>query len=83
MGIFSIFSQSIHDLINLGSIHSYICMLITNEKELQLDILDKDIMVTNPLAYSLVVRKVFKDYSILMVTFFIVIFIEKCDHGSR
>lgn len=58
-------------------------MLITNEKELQADTLDKDIMVTNPLGHSLNVRKVFKDYSILMVTFFMVIFMEKCDHGSR
>ncbi|XP_021629643.1 uncharacterized protein LOC110627604 [Manihot esculenta] len=66
MGIFSIFGRSVHALIDPGSTHSYICIPITNKKELQADILDQDIVVTNPLGHSVVVSKVFKDCPILI-----------------
>ncbi|XP_021600704.1 uncharacterized protein LOC110606259 [Manihot esculenta] len=66
MGTFSIFGQSVHALIDPGSTHSYICMPITTKEELQADILDQDIVVTNPLGHSVVVSKVFKDCPILI-----------------
>ncbi|XP_043808209.1 uncharacterized protein LOC110609389 isoform X1 [Manihot esculenta] len=66
MGIFSIFGQSVHALIDPGSTHSYICIPVSNKKELQADILDQDIVVTNPLGHSVVVSKVFKDCPILI-----------------
>lgn len=42
------------------------CMSIIYEKELQVDTLDQNIVVTNCFSYNIVVRKVYKYYPILI-----------------
>ncbi len=45
---------------DLGSIHSYICIKLPIEKGILEEESDQDILVTNPLGHSEVVNKVYK-----------------------
>ncbi|KAL5752232.1 hypothetical protein ACOSQ2_022739 [Xanthoceras sorbifolium] len=66
VGKFSIFDIPIHALIDPGSTHSYIYATIPSLGNLQMSRTEHDILVTNPLGYSVVVNKVYRDCPIMI-----------------
>ena len=60
-GNFQIFDTTVHALIDPGSTHSYICSDIPNLGKLPRSETGYDILVTNPLDYSVIVNKVYRD----------------------
>ena len=61
---FTIFDTIVHALIDLGSTHSYICTDIPCLGNLPRSETEYDILVTNPLGYSVIVNSVYRDYAI-------------------
>ena len=61
VGNFTIFDIIMHELINLGSTHSYICTDIPSLGNLPRSETEYDILVTNPLGHSVIVNKVYRD----------------------
>ena len=60
IGNFTIFDTIVHALIDPGSTHSYVCTDIPNMGNLPSET-EYDILVTNPLGYSVIVNKVYRD----------------------
>ena len=58
---FTIFYTIVHALMNMGSIHSYVCTNIPNLGKLPRSEIEYDILVTKPLEHSLIVNKVYRD----------------------
>ena len=58
---FTIFDTIMHALIDSGSTNSYICIDIPSLGNLPRSETEYDICVTNPLGYSVIVNKVFRD----------------------
>ena len=58
---FSIFDTIVHALIDPGSTHSYMCTDIPNLGNLPRSEIEYDILVTNPLGHSVIVKKVNRD----------------------
>ena len=61
VGNFQIFDTTIHELIDPGSTHSYICTDIPSVKNLPRSGTEYDILVTNPLGHSVIVNRVYRD----------------------
>ena len=61
VGNFYIFETVVHALIDLGSTHSYICTAIPSLGSLPKSKTEYDISVTNPLGYSVIVNRVYRD----------------------
>ena len=61
VGNFYIFETIVHALRDLGSIHSYICTTIPSLGSLPKSKTEYDILVTNPLGYSVIVNRVHRD----------------------
>ena len=61
VGNFHIFETIVHELINLGSTHSYVCTSILSLGSLPKTETEYDILVTNPLGHNVIVIKVYKD----------------------
>ena len=61
VGNFTIFDTNVHALIDLWSIHSYVCTNIPNLGNLPRSETEYDILVTNPLEHSVMVNKVYRD----------------------
>ncbi|XP_021670426.2 uncharacterized protein LOC110657500 [Hevea brasiliensis] len=59
-GTFSLYDMSVYTLINPGSTHSYICIAPPVDKGVQIEGLEEDILITNPLGHSVMVKKVYK-----------------------
>ena len=58
---FTIFDTIVHSLIDPRSTHSYVCTDIPNLGNLSRSETEYDILVTNPLRYSVIVNKVYRD----------------------
>ena len=63
-GNFQIFDTTVHALIDPRSTHSYICTNIPNLGKLPRSETEYDILVTNPLDYSVIVNIVYRDCNI-------------------
>ena len=61
IGNFTIFDTIVHDLIDSGSTHSYICTDIPCLGNLPRSETKYDILVTNPLRHSVIVNKLYRD----------------------
>ena len=61
VGNFYIFETIVHALIDPGSTHSYICTAISSLGSLPKSKTEYDILVTNPLGYSVIVNRVYRD----------------------
>ena len=61
VGNFYIFETIIHALIDPGSTHSYICTTIPSLGSLPKSKTEYDILVINPLGYSVIVNRVYRD----------------------
>ena len=61
VGNFTIFDTIMHALIDPGSTNSYICTDIPSLGNLPRSETEYDILVTNPLGYSVIVNKVYSD----------------------
>ena len=61
VGKFSIFETNVYALIDPGSTHSYICTTIPSLGSLPKSEIEYDILVTNPLGYSVIVNRVYID----------------------
>ena len=59
IGKFSLYDRTIYALIDPGSTHSYVCSSVATEKELTVEELGENILVTNPLGHSAVVSKIY------------------------
>ncbi len=59
-GMLSLYDIPVHVLVDPGSTHSYICIVLPVERGIQVEESDQDILVTNPLGHSMVVNKVYK-----------------------
>ncbi len=57
-GTFFLYTLPVHALVDPGSTHSYICIKLPVEKEVSVEEIDQDILVTNLLGHSVVVNKV-------------------------
>ena len=66
VGNFYTFDTIVHALIDPSSTHSYICTSIMSLGSLPNSEAEYDILVTNPLAHSVIVNKVYKDYPIII-----------------
>ena len=60
-GKFSIFGKYVYALIDPSFTHSYISIPINNEKGIQVEPLEHDIAVTNPLGHLVIVNRVYRD----------------------
>ena len=60
VGNFTIIDTIVHALIDPGSTHSYVCTNIPNLGNLPRSKTEYDILVTNPLGYSVIVNKVYR-----------------------
>ena len=58
---FSIFETNVYALIDPSSTHSYICTTIPSLGSLPKCEILYDILVTNPLGYSVIVNRVYRD----------------------
>ena len=58
---FSIFESNVYALIDLGSTHSYVCTSISSLGILPKSETEYHILVTNPLAHSVIVNRVYRD----------------------
>ena len=61
VGNFTFFDTIVHALIDPGSTHSYVCTNIPNLGNLPRSDTEYDILVTNPLGHSVIVKKVYRD----------------------
>ena len=61
VGKFSIFETNVYAFIDPGSTHSYICTTIPSLGSLSKSEIEYDILVTNPLRYSVIVNRVYRD----------------------
>ena len=61
VGNFFIFETIVHALIDPGSTHSYICTTIPSLGILPKSNTEYDILVTNPLGYSVIMNRVYRD----------------------
>ena len=61
VGNFHIFETNVHALINPGSTHSYICIVIPSLGSLLKSETEYDILVTNPLGHIVIVNRVYRD----------------------
>ena len=66
VGSFYIFETIVHALIDLDSIHSYICTTISSLGSLSNSKTEYDILVTNPLGHSVIVNRVYIDCPIII-----------------
>ena len=66
---FYIFETIVHELIDLGSAHSYICTAIPSLGSLPKSETEYDILVTNPLGHSVIVNRVHKDCPIKILKY--------------
>ncbi|XP_017630160.1 uncharacterized protein LOC108473108 [Gossypium arboreum] len=57
---FSLFDTIVIALINLGSIHSYICTLLVREKELPVEFTKQKVIMTNPFRQCKRVNKIYR-----------------------
>ena len=64
VGNFYIFEAIVHELIDPGSTHSYICTTIPSLGSLPKSEIEFDILVTNPLGHSVIVNRVYRDFPI-------------------
>ena len=64
VGNFYIFEAMVHELIDPGSTHSYICIAVPSSGSLPKSEAEYDILVTNPLEHSVIMNKVYRDYPI-------------------
>ena len=64
VGNFYILEAMVHELIDPGSTHSYICTAIPSSGSLPKSEVEYDILVTNPLEHSVIMNKVYRDYPI-------------------
>ena len=65
-GIFSLYDIEMHALINLGYIHSYVCIEHMFDKITSVERLLYDMHVTSPLGQSVNVNKVYKNCLIVI-----------------
>ena len=61
VGNFYIFETVVHELIDPGSTHSYICTAIPSLGSSPKSEIEYDILVTNPLEHSVIVNRVYRD----------------------
>ena len=61
IGNFYIFETVVHELIDPGSTHSYICISIPSLGSSLKSEIEYDILVTNPLEHSVIVNRVYRD----------------------
>ncbi len=59
-GTFSLYDMSVYALIDPGSAHSYICIAPPVDKGVQIEGLEENILITNPLGHRVMVKKVYK-----------------------
>ncbi len=59
-GTFSLYDLLVCALIDLGSTYSYVCITPPVDSGVQVEELEQDIHVTNPLGHNVMVRKVYK-----------------------
>lgn len=64
MGTISVFDIPVHALVDLGSMHSYICIAILRERNLQAEAIGHKVLVSNSLGQSVIVNRVFRECSI-------------------
>ena len=65
-GTFTLFEIDLYALIDLGSMHSYICMEQMNDKLPAVELLDYDLLVTSPLRHSVRVNRVYKNCPLMV-----------------
>ena len=61
VGNFHIFETIVHELIDPGSTHSYVCTSIPSLGSLPKSETEYDILVTNPLGHNVIVNRVYRD----------------------
>ena len=65
-GTFTLFDIDLYALIDLGSIHSYICMEQMSDKLPSVELLAYDLLVTSPLGHSVRFNHVYKNCPLLV-----------------
>ena len=65
-GTLTLFDIDLYALINLGSMHSYICMEQMSDKLPSVELLTYDLLVTSPLRHSVRVNRVYKNCPLLV-----------------
>ena len=61
VGNFHIFESIVHELIDPGSTHSFVCTSILSLGSLPKSETGYDILVTNPLRHSVIMNRVYRD----------------------